>query len=141
VHIVDGNVLLNASNERSPDHSAAVAWLDGALDGTTTVGFAWMVVLTFLRVSTSPAAFARSLSVEAACAVIEHWLAQPAAVEIEPGADHLDRVRRLLAAVGTAGNLVNDAHLAALALEYDAEVVSFDRDFARFEGVRWRVPG
>ncbi|NMD45782.1 MAG: type II toxin-antitoxin system VapC family toxin, partial [Propionibacterium sp.] len=37
-------------------------------------------------------------------------------------------------------NLVNDAHLAALALEHRAEIVSYDNDFARFEGVRWRRP-
>ena len=40
----------------------------------------------------------------------------------------------------TAGNLVNDAHLAALAVEHAAEVVSFDRDFGRFPGLRWRPP-
>jgi len=49
-------------------------------------------------------------------------------------------MRRLIAEMGTAGNVVNDAHLAALALEYDGEVVTFDRDFGRFPGVRWRTP-
>jgi predicted nucleic acid-binding protein len=47
----------------------------------------------------------------------------------------------LLESAGAGGNLVNDAHLAALALEHGADVVSFDRDFARFEGVRWIMPG
>jgi hypothetical protein len=50
-------------------------------------------------------------------------------------------LRGLLRDTGTAGNLTTDAHLAALALEYGAGIVSFDRDFARFSGVKHRLPG
>jgi predicted nucleic acid-binding protein len=57
-----------------------------------------------------------------------------------PDPRHLTRVEELLAATGRGGNLVNDAHLAALALQYDATVVSFDNDFSRFPGVRWERP-
>jgi predicted nucleic acid-binding protein len=38
-------------------------------------------------------------------------------------------------------DLIPDAVLAALAVEYGAEVVSFDRDLARFPGLRWVRPG
>jgi uncharacterized protein len=47
----------------------------------------------------------------------------------------------LLRDSGTGGNLTTDAHLAALALEHGAAVVSYDRDFARFPGVTHRLPG
>jgi len=80
-------------------------------------------------------------SVEEAHAAIAVWLTPSHTVLVEPSARHLSLLRGLLAGVGTAGNLVPDAHLAALALEYDATVISFDRDFGRFEGVRWRLPG
>ena len=40
--------------------------------------------------------------------------------------------------LGTAGNLTTDAHLAALAIEHQAELHSTDADFARFAGLRWR---
>jgi toxin-antitoxin system PIN domain toxin len=140
VQVVDANVLLYASNERSPDHPVSRAWLEDALAGRRTVGFAWTVVLSFLRVSTSSVAFPRPLSIEVACADVEHWLKQPNSVEVRPGPRHLGPVCDLLDRAGTAGNLVNDAHLAALALENDAEVVSFDRGFGRFEGLRWRLP-
>jgi predicted nucleic acid-binding protein len=50
-------------------------------------------------------------------------------------------LERLLAPTGVAGNLVNDAHLAALAVEHRAEIVSYDNDFSRFPGVRWITPG
>lgn len=54
---------------------------------------------------------------------------------------HPSLLEQCLEQTGVGGNLVNDAHLAALAREYDATVISFDRDFGRFEGVRWRLPG
>ncbi len=46
----------------------------------------------------------------------------------------------LLRPLGAAGNLVTDAHLAALAVEHAAELVSYDADFSRFPGLRWRTP-
>ncbi len=141
MQIVDANVLLYASNERSSDHRTSRAWLDEALSGRTSVGFAWVVLLTFLRVSTNPAVFPRSLTAEVASREVERWLEQPGAVLVGPTSRHLSLLRRLVAEVGTAGGLVSDAHLAALAIEHDAEVVSFDRDFGRFEDVRWRIPG
>lgn len=141
MQIVDTNVLVYAVDDGSPDNPRARAWLDGALTGRESVGFAWTALVGFLRVSTQAAFFDRPLSVDAATAAVEGWLAQPAAVVIDPTARHLSTVSGLLSHAGTAGNLVNDAHLAALALEYGAEVVSFDRDFGRFEGVRWLIPG
>lgn len=72
---------------------------------------------------------------------IERWLASPNAIIIEPGTRHLRVLSSLLTEVGTGANLVNDAHLAALAIENDASIVSFDRDFARFQGVNHRLPG
>ena len=41
-------------------------------------------------------------------------------------------LRGLVEAHGAAGNLTTDAHLAALALEHGAEIVTFERDFLRF---------
>jgi uncharacterized protein len=50
-------------------------------------------------------------------------------------------VDRPLLGAGTAGNLTTDAHLAALAIEHDAELVTFDRDFERFAGLRMTLLG
>jgi hypothetical protein len=140
VQIVDANVLLYAVNPAAPLHERARTWLDAALGGGETVGFAWTVVLAFVRVATSSVAFARPLTVDEAAGVVERWLDQHAAVVPEPTGRHLALLRGLLADTGTAANLVNDAHLAALALEHGAEIVSFDRDFQRFPGVRLSMP-
>jgi predicted nucleic acid-binding protein len=81
------------------------------------------------------------MTTDEATAQVEAWLAAPAAVIAQPTPRHASLLRGLLRATGTAGNLTTDAHLAVLALELGADVVSYDRDFARFPGVRHRLPG
>jgi len=97
------------------------------------VAFAWMVLLTFLRPSTRRGTFPRPLSVDDALRVIENRLGHPRARVFHPGERHA----RLL---GQLRNLTTDAHIAALAIEHGATVLSFDRDFARFDGVQWTLP-
>ena len=140
MRLIDANVLLYAVNEASPFHDRARSILDRALSGQEGVGFAWVVVLAFLRLATHPAVFARPLSTADAIGVLRAWLSQPPAIPIEPTSRHLDVLAGLLAEAGTAGNLVNDAHLAALAIEHDAVLVSFDADFGRFRGLRREQP-
>lgn len=140
MNLVDANVLLYAVDEDAPFHSAAISWLDPALAGREAVAFAWTVLLAFVRLSTHPGIFPSPLDPEQAFDVVESWLDQTASIVVDPTVRHLDVLRGLLAPLGTAANLVNDAHLAALAVEHGAEIVSFDADFTRFPGVRWRQP-
>ena len=72
-------------------------------------------------------------------ATARDWLAAPAVTLLHPGEQHLPLLARLLIGAGTAGNLTNDAHLAALAIEHGATLVSFDRDFARFAGLSFEL--
>jgi toxin-antitoxin system PIN domain toxin len=141
VLLVDANVLLYAVNSDTDHHAESRAWLDGALGGAEPVGFSWIVLLAFLRVSTNRAALPDPLSVEAAAGQVRTWCSAPAAVIVEPTLRHADILAGLLEPTGTAGNLVNDAHLAALATEHAATIVTFDGDFGRFRGVRSRRPG
>ena len=138
--LVDANLLLYAIDERSPRHGAARAWLEARLSGDEPVAFAWAVLLAFLRLSTNPRVFEHPLSAERAFDVIQAWLAQPCATMVHPGDRHALLLRQLLGSLGTAGNLVSDAHLAALAIEHGAELSSSDTDFARFSGLRWKNP-
>lgn len=138
--LVDVNVLLYAVDERSPRHDEARAWLDGALGGSETIAFSWIVLMAFLRLSTHPAVFPNPLTADEALDVVDAWLGRPTAVVTEPGPRHVAIVRELLVGTGTAGNLVTDAHLAALAIEAGAELVSYDTDFARFPRLRWVPP-
>jgi toxin-antitoxin system PIN domain toxin len=140
VKIPDVNVLLYAEDELSPHHTLALRWFTRELSGTEPVGFAWSVLLGFVRLSTRAQVFTRPLQPAAAFELVEGWLQQPAAVVIHPTDRHLAIFRGLIEEVGTAGNLTTDAHLAALAIEHGGEVVSADMDFARFRGLRWTNP-
>ncbi|MGI9120076.1 MAG: type II toxin-antitoxin system VapC family toxin [Acidimicrobiales bacterium] len=140
MNLVDADVLLYAVNEADPKHGPSRRWLDGALTGGETVGFAWGPVLAFLRLSTKVGLFPRPLPVADALERVTVWVDQPPSVLVEPTPKHLGLVAELLARVGTGGNLVSDAHLGALALEHDAEVITYDSYFGRFAGVRWHPP-
>jgi len=140
MQVVDANVLLYAVNASSPQHHAARTWLDRSLNGDEPVGFAWVALLAFLRLATHPAVFPHPLDARQGIEIVRAWLDQPPSVVVEPTSRHLDVLAGLLASSGTAANLVNDAHLAALAIEHDARLVSFDADFGRFAGLRWARP-
>jgi toxin-antitoxin system PIN domain toxin len=135
VKLPDANVLLYALDDTSPRHAGAKAWLDAALSGSEEVGFAWAVLLAVLRLTTKPAVFAHPLRPDEAFDVIDEWLAQPCSLIVHPTVRHVGLLRGLVSAVGTAGNLTTDAHLAALSVEYGAAICSYDADFSRFPGV------
>jgi len=138
--LVDANLLLYAVNQDAPLHSKAKAWLEGVLSGTEALGFDWTAILAFLRLSTRAAVFPNPLKVEDACDMVDSWLAQPCAAIVQPGERHLTILKSLLKPFGSAGNLIADAHLAAVAVEHGAELCSCDADFKRFPGVRWINP-
>lgn len=141
MRLVDANVLIYAVNETSPQHDLARTWLDDALSGDETIGFAWSVILAFLRLTTHPAVFPQPLEPERATAIVRAWTDQPTARLIDPSPRHLEVLSGLLAETGTAANLVSDAHLAALAIEHHATLVTFDADFGRFREVCTERPG
>lgn len=138
--LVDANVLLYAVNTDARHHEQSRHWLDSALSGEATVAFAWIALLGFVRLSTKTGLFPTPLTTAQAFSRVDAWLQNPASVVVQPTPDHARIVRALLESTGTGGNLVNDAHLAALATEHKCQVVSFDNDFDRFEGVRWERP-
>jgi hypothetical protein len=138
--LLDANLLIYAVNEYAPLNRKAKSWLESALSGPQTVGFSWNVLLAFLRLTTRPGLFRNPLSVGAAFDLVASWLDQSSATIVHPGPHHMRVLRELILPLGTGGNLTSDAHLAALAIEYGAELCSFDTDFARFKGLKWRNP-
>lgn len=140
MNLVDANVLLYAVNTDAGHHEEARTWLDRSLSGEATVAFSWVALLAFVRLSTKVGLFPTPLTVDAALDRVDAWLSAPPAVLVEPTLEHPRVLRRLLGAVGAGGNLVNDAHLAALSIEHRGSVVSYDNDFSRFPGVTWQTP-
>jgi uncharacterized protein len=140
VIIPDANLLLYAYDSESPFHRHSAAWWSALMSGEEPVGLCPVVLFSFLRLATHPRVFERPMTVVEATGRIRSWLEQPNCRVLYPGTAHFEAVGALLGAAGTAGNLVTDAQIAALALEYDAIVHSADTDFARFPDVRWKNP-
>lgn len=138
--VLDANILLYAVNQDAEPHRKVKRWLEAQLSGVETVGLSWNVILAFLRLTTRPGLFRRTLSVEEALEITAAWLTQDCVTLIHPGPRHFEILRDLLRKAGTGGNLTTDAHLAALAIEHDATLCSLDRDFARFPRLPWKDP-
>jgi toxin-antitoxin system PIN domain toxin len=138
--LVDANVLIYAVDADAPNHDVARRWLETALSGDASVGLAWVVLLAFVRITTRRGVLRNPMAADRALAYVGEWLARPNVTTVVPGEHHWPIFRRMLAITGAAGNLVSDAHLAALALEHGATIWSTDHDFARFPGVEHRNP-
>jgi len=136
----DINVLVYAYRDDSPYHEVCRRFIEAVADGRELFGIPELVRAGFVRVCTNPAAFLTPSPVADALGFIDDLLASPVCTSVVPGGRHWQIFSELCVASNARGNLVPDAYLAALAIETDAELVSCDRDFAKFPGVRWVNP-
>jgi toxin-antitoxin system PIN domain toxin len=140
VIVVDVNLLLSAVITGFPQHARAREWWEATLNGSSEVGLSAPAIFGFLRLSTNPRVFTSPLPIDHAIDYVRQWLDCPLARFLLPGPRHLDIAFELLRALGTGGSLTSDVQLAALAIEYQAELHSSDNDFGRFPGLRWTNP-
>ena len=138
--IPDINLLLYTYDTASPFHAKAAAWWQACLSGTEPVGLPQVVVFGFVRVGTNARVFQDPLTPAEATGHVRKWQEQPVVRLLESSPEHVERVLKLLESLGTAGNLVTDAQLAAIAIEYDAVLHTADADFVRFQNLRWLNP-
>lgn len=138
--IVDANVLLYAVDAGSPFHERAITWLEDALNGPTRVGLPWESLMAFQRIATHPRASANPLSPQEAWSYVADWLDADQSWIPGPTDRHADILGKLIVDGDLRGNLVPDAHLAALAIEHGVGMCSADTDFARFPGLTWINP-
>jgi uncharacterized protein len=138
--IPDINLLLYAYDSDSPFHSKAAAWWQQCLSETEPVGLATVVVFGFLRIGTNGRVFRSPLTPIQAAERVRRWQAQPMVQILEPRADHVAQALQLLETLGTAGNLVSDAQLAAITIEHGGVLHTADADFLRFRGLKWFNP-
>ncbi len=138
--LVDANLLLYAYNSTSRFHEDARIWLENMLSKPEPVGLAWQTILAFLRIGTSLRVFDQPYTVEEAVAIVSSWLQRPAVVVLDPGQGHWAILEGLCKEAQARGPLMMDAHLAALAIEHGAVMVTTDRDFLRFPGLEVHNP-
>ena len=138
--LVDANILIYAHVSTFSQHDAARNWLDERLNGATNVGLPWPSVLAFLRLVTNPRVVRQAVPIADAWRQVRDWLACEPVWIPQPTGRHAEVMSQLLALPGMLGNLVPDAHLAALAIEHGLTLCSADGDFARFPGLNWHNP-
>jgi len=134
--IPDANVLIYAHDEASPWHEKARVWWEGALSGAQPVGLPWVVVLAVTRLLTHPGICENPLSIGQVRSIVEDWLSFPHVRIIHLSENAVGRFFDLLEEAGTGGNLSTDALIALHCLEHSATIISNDRDFDRFAGVK-----
>lgn len=138
--VVDANLLIYASSEASPFYPAASDWLVSVLSADEPVRMPWSSIHAFLRVATHPSLSDPPMTSARTVEIVHSWLSHPNVTIIEPGPNYWPILHRLVLETPARGNLITDAHLAALAIEHDATVYTTDRDFRRFRGVRVTYP-
>ena len=136
----DVNLLVYAVDATSPFHPPARRWWDGALSSTFSVGLCWPSMLGFVRLTTSRRMFESPLGIGDALDRVQSWLDQPNVTLLAPTERHWPILSGLLRSSAAGSNLTTDAHIAAYAIEHAGMVYTNDRDFGRFEGLRWRNP-
>lgn len=138
--LIDANLLLFAVDERAMAHERAADWLEMQLNGDRRVGIPWESLTAFVRIASNPRASDHPLRPDDAWRFVEDWIAAATVWIPAPTDRHAEVLGSLVRRYQVAGNLIPDAHLAALAIEHGLEVCSADTDFARFTEIRWRNP-
>lgn len=136
----DVNVLMYAFRIDAPQHQLCREWLVRVIMSDAPFGLSRLVLAGVIRITTNPRAYREPSSLKEAVAFCDNLLGQPNCHTVEPGDRHWDIFKRLCLETDTRGRRVTDAWFAALAIESGCEWITFDRDFARFPGLQWRVP-
>ena len=137
----DTSVLVYATVLSSPHHDVARRLLTDAAEGARPWAIAWPSVYEFLRVVTHPRVLHPPMPSAAAVEAVRAISASPSLVLLSESARHADLMTELVRTSGATGNLVHDAHIAALCLEHGVtELVTGDRDFSRFGELRVHYP-
>ncbi|WP_283134047.1 type II toxin-antitoxin system VapC family toxin [Rhizohabitans arisaemae] len=140
MRLVDVNVLVYAYRTEEPNHSAYAAWVSGLVNGDESYAVADSVINGFVRVVTNHRIYRTPAPIEHALVYADRIRNQPHAVPITPGRRHWGIFEKLCRISGASGALIADVYLAALAIEHGCEVITADKGFARFPGLRWRHP-
>ena len=134
------NVLVNAFRRDTSDHARCQQWLESVVNGDSRYGMSPQVLGGVVRVATHPRVFSQSSDLDEVIRFCQVLMEAPHCALIQPGPQHWSIFSRLCKEADARGNLVADAWFAALAIESGCEWITLDRDYARFTGLRWRLP-
>ncbi len=132
-YAIDVNILLYASDANSPLHERALIFLNRCVSQQEVFCLAWVTLMSYMRIATHPSIFSRPLTHAEAARNVEALLAVPHCRVLSEEEGFWDRYREVTRPVPTRGNLVPDAHLAALLGQHGVVTLyTHDRDFRKF---------
>lgn len=138
---IDVNVLLYASDTSSAHHERARTFLEEAVSGNELLCLSWATCMAYLRIATHPAVFGRPLAPKEAIDNLDALLSLPHVRTLAEDERFWDTYRELARQVTVRGNLVPDAHLAALLRAHGIDrLYTNDSDFRRFDFLDLRNP-
>jgi len=131
---IDVNVLLYASDRSSPHHTRAVDFLEASVVGSEVFCIAWLTAMSYLRMATHPSIFSQPLSPAEAVANVQALLAVPHCRALGEEAGFWAVYQDVTRGLTIRGNLVPDAHLAAVLRQHGVvRLYTHDKDFRRFD--------
>lgn len=137
----DVNVLIYAFRQDADHHAVCRPWLERIIERDARFGMSPLALSAVVRITTDSRIFSVPSSLDEAFKFANYLLDQPNCQVIMPGVQHWETFQRICTETDTRGPRVTDAWYAALAIEWGCEWITYDRDFARFPGLRWRTPG
>jgi len=141
VRAIDTNVLIYAEIRSSPWHEEARRLVTELAEGAFPWAIPWPCIYEFLRVVTHGRIYHPPVPLSVALSDLRRILDSPTVVLLPETPNHPDVMMRVLEESGVSGNLIHDAHIAALCLEHGiTEFISGDRDFTRFPSLNVRNP-
>ncbi len=136
----DANLVLYAHIKDLPQHKASLTWLEKVIADGEIIGLSWQVITAFIRIGTNPKLFKLPMTMRQIEKSLSALFALPNVELITPTEQHWKIFLKLLKESKAVGNLVMDAHLAALAIEHNARLASTDNDFKVFSGLDYYNP-
>lgn len=136
----DVNVLIYAFRPDMPQFSRCRPWLEAVMAQDAPFGISPFTLSALVRITTNTRIFIEATKLDQAFAFCDALLNHPRCAQITPGERHWGIFRQLCLETETHGPDTTDAWLAALAIENGCTFITYDRDFARFPGLRWQTP-
>lgn len=136
--LVDVNILIYAFRKDSENHKEYKKWLLDLLEGDSQYAYSEQILGSVIRICTHPKIFNFPSNIEEVFKFAE--VIREYGVCVTPGERHWNIFKRLCKESGIKGNLVADAYIAAIAIEYGCELATTDHDFARFRKLKWFHP-